>query len=93
MYSKQFYLKTLGTSKVQALKFYKKYLKNKFSDLSIELLTSRINKVVEPLLTKIQSDPSFIEIDLSITFTLRKWTDDNNYAISLESNNRYNLDR
>ena len=78
---------------MQALKFYKKYLENKFSDLFIMALISRINKVVEPLLTKIQSDPSFIEIDLPITSTLRKWTNNNDYVISLESNNRYNLDR
>jgi len=49
--------------KVQVLKFYNKYLEKKFSDLPIEALTSRIIKIAEPLLTKIQSHLSLIEVD------------------------------
>jgi len=38
-------------------------LEKKFSDLSVEALTSKIIKIAEPLPTKIQSDPSPMEVD------------------------------
>ena len=33
-----------------------------------------------------------MEIDLLITVNLRKWADNNDYAVSLKSNNKYELD-
>ena len=65
---------------MQALKFYKKYLKKKFPDLLIKTLTFRIIE----LPTK---DLYFIKINLSIVATSRRWINSDNYAVSLESNN------
>jgi len=69
---------------VQALKFYKKYLKKKFPNLSIKTLTFRIIE----LLTK---DLSSIKVELSIVATLRRWANSDNYTVSLESNNEYEI--
>ena len=66
------------------LKFYKKCLEKEFPNLSVEVLTSRIIK----LFTK---NPSFIKVDPSIITTHRKWVDDN-YVVSLRSNNKYESD-
>jgi len=70
---------------VQVLKSHKKHLKKKFPDLFVKALTF---KIVE-LSTK---NFSPIKANLSIAATLRKWADDNNHVIYLESNNRYKLD-
>ena len=64
----------------------------KFLDLSIKTLIFRIVEIVKLLPTKIQSNLSVIEINQSIAAILRKWANNNNYAISLESDNKYSLD-
>jgi len=50
---------------VQALKFYKKHLDKKFTDLSVEALTSRIIELPA-------ESPSLIEVDPFIAATPRK---------------------
>jgi len=68
-------------AKVQALKFYKRYLEKKFPDLSTEASTSKIIK----LSTK---NLSPTEVDLLVATTPKRWADNDN-IISLGSNNRY----
>jgi len=57
----------------------------KFPDPSIKASISRIVKLSA-------KDPSPIDIGLLTTATSRKWVDNNNYVVSLESNNGYKLD-
>ena len=70
---------------MQALKFYKKHLKKMFSNLSTEVSISRIIELPAEY-------PSLIKIDLLITTISKKWADNNDYAVSLRSNNGYKLD-
>jgi len=70
---------------VQVIKFYKKYSEKKFLNPFIEISTSRIIK----LLTK---NISFIEVNLLIVATPRKWVDNDDYTVSLENNDRYESD-
>ena len=70
---------------MQALKFCKKHSEKKFPDLSIETSISRNVKLSA-------KDLSPIDIDLLTIATPRKWIDNNNYAVSLESNDGYKLD-
>ena len=69
---------------MQALKFYKKYLDKNFTDLSVKTLTSRIIELPT-------ESPFPIEVDPLIAATHRKWTNNDNYAVFLESNDRYEL--
>jgi len=69
---------------VQALKFYKKHLDKKFTDLSVKTLTSRIIELST-------ESPFPIEVDPLIAATPRKWTNNDNYAVFIESNDRYEL--
>ena len=68
-----------------ALKFYKKCLEKKFSNLSIKASTSGIIKLSAENL-------SSIEVDTLTAATPIKYADDNNYAVFLESSNRYESD-
>ena len=60
-------------------------MEKKFPDLSVEASIFRIVKL--PI-----KDSFPIEIDPLITATSRKWADNNNYTVSLESNDGYKLD-
>ena len=72
-------------AKVQVLKSHKKYLKKEFPDLSVKTLIFKIVKLPT-------RDFFPIKANLSIAATLRKWADNNNHVISLESNDMYKLD-
>ena len=72
-------------AKVQALRFYKKCLKKKFSNLSIETSTSKIIELPAEDSPPMKVDP------LAATISKRQ-VDDNNYIVSLESNDRYESD-
>ena len=52
-------------TKIQALKFYKKCLEKKFSNLLVETSTSRIVKIIELSPTKVQSNTFSMKINLS----------------------------
>jgi len=72
-------------AKVQALRFYKKYLEKKFPNLSTK---ASISKIIE-LPTE---NPPPIEIDPLTAIIPKRWTDDDDYAVSLESNDGYESD-
>ena len=69
---------------MQVLKFYKKYLRKKFSDPSVE---ASISKIIE-LPTK---DSSSMKVDPSLAATSMRWADNDNYVVSLGNNNRYEV--
>ena len=69
---------------MQVLKFYKKYLRMKFSNLSVE---ASISEIIE-LSTK---DSSSMKVDLSLAATSMRWADNDNYVVSLGNNNRYEV--
>ena len=52
---------------------------------------SRIVKIIELLSAKVQSNFFTMEVNLSTAFTSRKYADNNNYVVSLESDGEYNL--
>jgi len=56
-----------------------------FSNLSTEVSISRIIELPAEY-------PPLIKIDLLITTISKKWADNNDYAVSLRSNNGYELD-
>jgi len=60
-------------------------LEKKFSDLSIEASTLRIIELPA-------KNPSSIEVNLLVATTPKKWADDNNYMVFLESNDGYESD-
>jgi len=70
---------------VQALKFYKKCLEKKFSKLSTEALTSKIIELPT-------EGSSSMEVDTLTAIISKMYTDDHDYVVSLESNNRYESD-
>jgi len=53
---------------------------------------SRIVKIIELSPAKVQSNSFTMEVNLSTAITPRKYADNNNYVVSLESNGKYNLD-
>jgi len=60
-------------------------LEKKFSNPSTEVSTSKIIKLPTKNSSPIEVDP------LTVTI-LKRWADDDDYAVSLGSNNRYELD-
>ena len=70
---------------MQALKFYKKYLEKKFFNQSTK---ASISKIIE-LPTE---NPSLIEVNPLIVTIPKRWANDDNYVVSLESNNEYESD-
>ena len=70
---------------MQTLKFYKKYLEKKFSNLSTEALTF---KIIE--LPTESSSP--MEVDTLTAIISKMYADDHDYVVSLGSNNRYESD-
>jgi len=70
---------------VQALKFYKNYLEKKFFNPSTK---ASISKIIElPI-----ENPSLMEVDPLIVTIPKRWADNDNYVVSLESNNEYESD-
>jgi len=66
-------------------------LEKKFPNSSVEVFMSRIVKIIELLSAKVQSNFFTMEVNLSTAFTSRKYADNNNYVVSLESDGEYNL--
>jgi len=70
---------------MQALKFYKKHLEKMFSNLSTEASIFRIIELPAEY-------PPLIKIDPLTTTISKNWADNNDYTVSLRSNNGYKLD-
>ena len=68
-----------------ALKFLKKCLEKKFSNPSTKVSTFKIIELPA-------ENPSPIEINLLIAIIPKRWANNDNYVVSLESNNRYESD-
>jgi len=69
-------------AKVQALRFYKKHLEKKFSNLPTKISTSKIIELPTENLSP-------IKVNLLTATILKNWVDDDDYAVSLESNDGY----
>jgi len=72
-------------AKVQALRFYKKHLEKKFSNPSTETSTFKIIELPAENLSLMEIDP--------LTATIPKmWADNDDYMVSLGSNDGYESD-
>ena len=60
-------------------------MEKKFSELSIKVSISRIRELPA-------ENSSPMKVNSLIVTTPRKWADDDNHVVSLESNNKYKLD-
>ena len=60
-------------------------MEKKFSNLSTKVSISKIIKLPT-------ENPSPIEVDLLIVTIFKRWADNDNYAVFLESNNKYESD-